>query len=123
MHGDADVHRTLNQGPSDAKGEIDLLRRLGSSRKRALTHASHVGYLTTNTRVAGQAEADFASERLHLRFVPGHKSPRLFSFAVPVEVRGTFDDYHIALRPAPSFWHAARSSPPTPRADPCRRGA
>jgi hypothetical protein len=58
---------------------------------------------TTNTRVAGQAEADFASERLHLRFVPGHKSPRLFSFAVPVEVRGTFDDYRIALRPADAF--------------------
>ena len=28
-----------------------------------------------------------------------------------------------ALRPAPSFWCAARGTPTTSRADPCRRGA
>jgi hypothetical protein len=54
---------------------------------------------TTNARVLGRAEADFTSERLHLRFVPSHKSPRLFGLAVPVEVRGTFDEPRIALRP------------------------
>jgi len=63
---------------------------------------------TTNTRALGWAEADFATERLHLRFVPRHKQPRLFSLAIPVEVRGTFSDYRIALRPADALGRVAQ---------------
>ncbi len=55
---------------------------------------------TTSNRVAGHASADFASGRIDLLFVPRHKTPRLFSLATPVEVRGTFDNYRISLRPA-----------------------
>ncbi len=54
---------------------------------------------TTATRIAGHVDADFASERMELRFVPRHKAPRLVSFATPVEVRGTFDNYRFTLRP------------------------
>lgn len=54
---------------------------------------------TISTRVVGQADADFATERIELRFVPRHKSPRLFSLATPVDVRGTFDSYRVSLRP------------------------
>jgi hypothetical protein len=61
---------------------------------------------TTATRVAGHANADFASERFELRFVPRHKVPRLFSFATPVEVRGTFDNYRFTLSP-PDFLRTA----------------
>jgi hypothetical protein len=55
---------------------------------------------TTNTRATGWAWADFTTRSLHMRFVPSHKRPRLVSLAIPVEVRGTFSDYRIALRPA-----------------------
>lgn len=57
---------------------------------------------TTATRVAGHADVDLASERFELRFVPSHKTPRLFSLATPVEVRGTFDSHRFTLSP-PDF--------------------
>ena len=73
-------------------GQFDLKQGLLASRALLVD--------TTNTRAVGEARADFATERLRMRFVPSHKRPRLVSLAVPVEVRGTFSDYRIALRPA-----------------------
>lgn len=63
---------------------------------------------TTNTRAAGWARADFTTERLRMRFVPRHKQPRLVSLAIPVEVRGTFDDYRISLRPTDALGRVAQ---------------
>jgi len=63
---------------------------------------------TTHTRALGEARADFVTERLRMRFVPRHKSPRLVSLAIPVEVRGTFDDYRISLRPTDALGRVAQ---------------
>jgi hypothetical protein len=73
-------------------GHFDLNQGQLSSRRLVID--------TTSTRVAGRADANFASERVEVRLVPSHKRPRLFSLATPVEVRGTFDNYRITLRPA-----------------------
>jgi hypothetical protein len=63
---------------------------------------------TTNTRALGWARADFVTERLRMRFVPSYKRPRLGTLAIPVEVRGTFSDYRIALRPTDALGPAAQ---------------
>jgi len=63
---------------------------------------------TTNTRALGWAQANFTTERMRMRFVPRHKQPRLVSLAIPVEVRGTFSDYRISLRPLDALGRVAQ---------------
>jgi hypothetical protein len=63
---------------------------------------------TTNTRALGWVQANFTTERLRMRFVPRHKQPRLVSLAIPVEVRGTFSDYRISLRPLDALGRVAQ---------------
>ena len=58
---------------------------------------------TVNTRTEGSGRADFATDEIHLRFVPRPKVPQFFSFAPPIEVSGTFDDYRFGVRPADAF--------------------
>ena len=63
---------------------------------------------TVNTRTEGGGRADFATDELHLRFVPRSKVPQFFSLATPVEVNGTFNDYRFGVRPTDAFGTAAR---------------
>jgi len=63
---------------------------------------------TTNTRALGWVQANFTTERLRMRFVPRHKQPKLVSLAIPVEVRGTFSDYRISLRPLDALGRVAQ---------------
>jgi len=61
-----------------------------------------------NTRTEGGGRADFATDELHLRFVPRSKVPQFFSLATPIEVSGTFNDYSFGVRTADWFVTAAR---------------
>ncbi len=81
-------------------GHFDLTEGLLASRALLID--------TTNTRALGWARADFVTERLRMRFVPNHKRPRLVSLAIPVEVRGTFSDYRITLRPTDAMGRVAQ---------------
>ena len=63
---------------------------------------------TVNTRTEGGGRADLATDEIHLRFVPRPKVPQFFSFAPPIEVSGTFNDYRFGVRPADAFGTAAR---------------
>jgi hypothetical protein len=63
---------------------------------------------TVNTRTEGSGRADFATDEVHLRFVPRSKVPQFFSLATPIEVSGTFDDYRFGVRTADWFGTAAR---------------
>ena len=63
---------------------------------------------TVNTRTEGGGRADFATDEIHLRFVPRSKVPQFFSLATPIEVSGTFNDYRFGVRPADAFGTAAR---------------
>jgi hypothetical protein len=63
---------------------------------------------TVNTRTEGGGRADFATDEVHLRFVPRPKVPQFFSLATPIEVNGTFNDYSFGMRTADAFGTAAR---------------
>ena len=63
---------------------------------------------TASTRTEGSGTADFATDEVHLRFVPRPKVPQFFSLATPVEVSGKFDDFRFGVRPADAFGTAAR---------------
>jgi hypothetical protein len=63
---------------------------------------------TVNTRTEGGGRADFATDEVHLRFVPRPKVPQFFSLATPIEVSGTFNDYSFGVRTADVFGTAVR---------------
>jgi hypothetical protein len=63
---------------------------------------------TVNARTEGGGRADLATDEIHLRFVPRAKVPQFFSFAPPIEVSGTFNDYRFGVRPVDAFGTAAR---------------
>ncbi len=63
---------------------------------------------TVNTRTEGSGRADFATDEIHLRFVPRPKVPQFFSFAPPIEVSGKFEDYRFGVRPSDAFATAVR---------------
>ncbi|MGV8934390.1 MAG: AsmA family protein [Gallionellaceae bacterium] len=55
---------------------------------------------TTRMRVTGKGEADFTTQKIQLYAQPRAKTPQFFSFAIPVELTGTFDDFSVGVRPA-----------------------
>lgn len=54
---------------------------------------------TTRMRVEGTAEVDFKERTLRVRAGPRAKRPEFFSLAVPVGLRGRFDDYRFNINP------------------------
>ena len=55
---------------------------------------------TSRMRVTGKGEADFAAEKIQLYVKPHAKTPQFLSFAIPIELSGSFDDFHIGVRAA-----------------------
>ncbi|MGH8682354.1 MAG: AsmA family protein [Burkholderiales bacterium] len=68
---------------------------------------------TVNSRTEGGGRADFGSGEVHLRLVPRPKVAQFFSFATPIEVSGTLEDYRIRMLPTDTVGTAMRwaSSP------------
>lgn len=54
---------------------------------------------TSRIRVSGTTAIDFGSEQLHMRLQPQAKAAQFLSLATPIEVRGSFTDYHIGPNP------------------------
>ena len=55
---------------------------------------------TSRMRVTGRGGADFASEAIRLYVQPRAKTPQFFSFALPIELGGNFNDFHVGVSPA-----------------------
>jgi uncharacterized protein involved in outer membrane biogenesis len=53
---------------------------------------------TTRMRAFGKGNADFTTEQLQFRIKPRSKTPQFLSFAIPVEVSGSFDDFSVGVR-------------------------
>jgi hypothetical protein len=53
---------------------------------------------TTRMRAFGKGNADFNTEQLQFRIKPRAKTPQFLSFAIPVEVSGSFDDFNVGVR-------------------------
>ena len=54
---------------------------------------------TTKMRVEGSADVDFRQRTLDVRAKPKAKKPEFFSLAVPVGLKGEFDDFGIKINP------------------------
>jgi len=52
---------------------------------------------TSNMRIAGTSEIDFNTRRLAVRLAPKAKKPEFFSMAVPIQVKGKFDDFGFSV--------------------------
>ncbi|MDO8991197.1 MAG: AsmA family protein [Sideroxyarcus sp.] len=53
---------------------------------------------TTRMRVFGRGNADFKTEQLRFRMKPRSKTPQFLSFAIPVQVSGSFDDFSVGVK-------------------------
>jgi uncharacterized protein involved in outer membrane biogenesis len=53
---------------------------------------------TSRMRAIGKGNADFNTEQLQFRIKPRAKTPQFLSFAIPVEVSGSFDDFSVGVR-------------------------
>jgi hypothetical protein len=49
-------------------------------------------------RVTGKGGVDFSKEAIDLYVQPRAKTPQFLSLAIPVEVSGSFDDFHVGVR-------------------------
>lgn len=54
---------------------------------------------TSRMRVTGTTAIDFGSEKVHMRLQPQAKAAQFLSLATPIEVSGSFTDYHIGPNP------------------------
>ncbi len=54
---------------------------------------------TSKMRVEGSADIDFRQRTLEVRAKPKAKKPEFFSLAVPVGLKGTFEDFGIKINP------------------------
>ena len=63
---------------------------------------------TTKMQVGGKAEANFKTEKVYLTMAPKAKKPEFFSLATPIEVKGTFTDYKIGIKPGGLIGTAVR---------------
>jgi hypothetical protein len=52
---------------------------------------------TSNMRIAGTSEIDFNTRQLSVRLAPKAKKPEFFSMAVPIQVKGDFDDFGFGV--------------------------
>jgi hypothetical protein len=55
---------------------------------------------TSRMRVTGKGGAGIAEEEVRLYVQPRAKTPQFMSFAIPIELSGKFDDFHIGVKPA-----------------------
>ena len=54
---------------------------------------------TTKMQVGGDAEVDFKSQKVYLALAPKAKKPEFFSLVTPIQVKGTFSDFKIGVKP------------------------
>lgn len=54
---------------------------------------------TSRMRVTGKGGADFATEKVALYLRPRSKTPQFLSLAVPIQLTGSFDDFHVGVSP------------------------
>lgn len=52
---------------------------------------------TSNMRVAGKAEINFRNRELYIMMAPKAKNPEFFSLAVPIKIKGKFDDFGFGI--------------------------
>jgi len=55
---------------------------------------------TSRMRVKGTGKVNFATETLQLYVQPQAKTPQFLSFAIPIELSGSFKDFHVGVRAA-----------------------
>jgi uncharacterized protein involved in outer membrane biogenesis len=55
---------------------------------------------TSRMRVTGKGGVDFATQEINLYVQPRAKTPQFLSFALPIELSGTLDDFHVGVRAA-----------------------
>jgi hypothetical protein len=53
---------------------------------------------TSRMRVTGKGRVDFAKEDIQLYVQPRAKKPQFLSLAIPIELTGSFDDFHVGVR-------------------------
>jgi len=53
---------------------------------------------TSRMRVTGKGGIDFNKEEIDLYVQPRAKTPQFLSFAIPIELTGSFDDFHVGVR-------------------------
>jgi uncharacterized protein involved in outer membrane biogenesis len=54
---------------------------------------------TTKMQVGGEAKVNFKTEAVYLTMAPKAKKAQFFSLATPIQVKGTFTDYDISVKP------------------------
>ena len=52
---------------------------------------------TTNMRIAGKSKIDFKKRELEIKLAPKAKKPEFFSVAIPIQVKGSFDDFGLKI--------------------------
>lgn len=55
---------------------------------------------TSRMRVSGKGGVDFTAEDIQLYVQPRAKTPQFLSLAVPIEVTGNFENFHVGVRTA-----------------------
>jgi hypothetical protein len=53
---------------------------------------------TSRMRVTGKGGVDFAEEKINLYVQPRAKTPQFLSFAIPIELSGSLDDFSVGVR-------------------------
>lgn len=52
---------------------------------------------TTNMRIAGKADINFVEETIDIKMAPKAKNPEFFSVAIPIKLKGSFEDFGIKI--------------------------
>ena len=55
---------------------------------------------TSRMRVNGKGSVDFSDENINFKVQPRSKTPQFMSFAIPIELGGKFNDFHVGVSPA-----------------------
>ncbi|MGD9021908.1 MAG: AsmA family protein [Lysobacterales bacterium] len=56
---------------------------------------------TSNMRIAGKSDINFKTRELEIKLAPKAKKPEFFSVAIPIQVRGSFDDFGLKIGALP----------------------
>jgi len=52
---------------------------------------------TTNMRIVGKADINFVEETIDIKMAPKSKNPEFFSVAIPIKLKGSFEDFGIKI--------------------------
>jgi hypothetical protein len=63
---------------------------------------------TTKMQVGGEAKVNFKTEEVYMSMAPKAKKAQFFSLATPIQVKGTFTDYEIGVKPGGLIGTAVR---------------